>query len=313
MAKARQLIGRRRTVQNIRTITKTMQMIAASRFRRSYNRVALLRQAVNKVQEVVERVAEMTGWQGHPLLLPGQGNLHALLVVTADRGLAGGYNNHVILAARQAVARLEAQGKQAALYMLGKKGVSHLKHQSSWAPPGQAPLPRPFKTHIGLDDRNSEGFAREASAELMEAFLAGKYAGVEVIYNRMRSGASYEAQAATLLPIAPPDQAAQFGSGGRAVKEEEPLRREQLALFDFMPSPEGVLAAALPMLFRLRLGQCLLEAAVSERMARMMAMSAATKAADDMTKLLTRRINRARQSQITTELAEIISGSDALK
>jgi F-type H+-transporting ATPase subunit gamma len=286
MAKARQIQKRLRAVRNIRTITRTMEMTAVGRFKRLHDRALPAAGALARLEQVLSDAVAQAAPLTHPLLEQGQGDAVALVVLTSNRGLCGGYNNRVLEAAGAAVAELARRGLRPRPYLVGKKGLVQLRHRT---------LPPPFKTVRQFEGAETAAQVSELAEELIGLFRSGEAAAVQVVYQRMFSAAVFRPETVTLLPLA-----------------VEPAATMRPAL-EFMPSAAGVLQRLLPMAVRVRLLHYFYDALVSEQVSRMMAMRAATTNAEDMIRTLTRRINRLRQSQITTELAEIMTGAEALR
>jgi F-type H+-transporting ATPase subunit gamma len=303
MGQARELKKRMRAVDNIRRITKTMQMIATSKFARAEQRAKATKPYTEGIFGLVTELAQKAGNISHPLIDGPPSGLKPdakplVLVLTSDRGLCGPYNGSVI---RAAVRRLREYGQgQYALEVVGRKGVGVLKFNNF-------PIAHHhtiFGDNPKIDDvhRLADGF--------MERFEAGEVSSVHVVYMRFESTSRQRPEILQLLPLKPPapDEADQDvnqdanrdGSAGAAAVE-----------YDFSPEPAELLSALLPETVRSTLLQCFLDAVVSEHVARMVAMKAATDNAGKMRKDLGRQFNRARQAQITTELSEIIAGAAA--
>jgi len=292
MANRRVIVKRRKTVRNTRKITRTMQLIATARFQAALNRATSARPYTEKLAELVDDLSSATEGVSHPLMQSHEDvKRSSLVVITSQRGLCGGYNGNVL---RTAIGHLDeqaARGMETDLHVVGKKGIGYFRF-----------LRRPVAeriTHIGDTPRFSdvEGLANA----LMARFVSGEIASVHVAYMKFFSVGRQSPVAMPLLPLA-----------HEAVDDAEPARRTGQTEFEFSPRPEELLSELLPATVRIRLFQCFIDAAVSEQIARMVAMKAATDAADDMIKTLTRQYNRARQTQITMELLDIVGGADAL-
>ena len=309
MAKTREIKGRMKAVANIRRITKTMQLIATARFQASQKRAVAAQPYTRKIAELVGEVATTLRAAGegaagvtHPLLTPPSPavNRQLVLIITSNRGLCGGYNASLL---RTAVAHLrELRGQTPAPHVdidvVGKKGLAFLKFTR-----------HEIHAHLAQFTDKPDYAAVDALAEqYMKAFTGGEYDAVKVVYMRFISTARQSPTVLTLLPLQPPEVkdagAAAAGVAGKA---------ESAADYDFSPDPASLLAELLPVTVKTQLFQCFNEAVVSEQVARMVAMKAATDAAGKMGKQLTRQYNRARQTAITTELSEIISGAAALE
>lgn len=290
MANRRVLVKRRKAVRNIRKITRTMQLIATARFQATFNRAVATRPYSQKLGELVADLARASGNIDHPLMRKNpNAPKSALVVISSNRGLCGGYNAGVL---RKAVAHVEAQGKPVDVHMVGKKGVGYFRF-----------LGRPVAeriTHLADEVRYAE--IEPIANKLMEQFIRGEIGAVYVAYVAFESASRQTPTVVQLLPLAPPPVAG-AGVTGSSAKAVE---------YEFSPEPAELLAALLPASVRMRLFQSFVEAVVSEHVARMVAMKAATDAAGDMIKSLTRRYNRARQTHITMELLDIIGGASSL-
>jgi F-type H+-transporting ATPase subunit gamma len=291
MANRRVLVKRRKSIGNIRKITRTMQLIATARFQSAFNRAVAARPYTEKLAELVGDLSRSAGDVEHPLMhAPNPAAPAALVVLTSMRGLCGGYNAHVL---RTAASRLETwrnDSRAHELRVFGKKGIAYFRFQR------QAMAVQ--DTAIG-DMPRFEQVEAVASA-LMADFLAGRISAVEVASMRFYSAGRQRPEIVTLLPLAPDRP---------AVESSEPAEPID---YEFRPDPETLLVELLPATVKVRLFQAFLDAAVSEQVARMAAMKAATDASEDMIRNLTRKYNRARQTHITMELLDIVGGANAL-
>ena len=289
MAKARQIVKRRKAVTNIRKITKTMQLIATARFQQAYNRAVASKPYTQKITQLVQELSAATaGTIDHPLMKEfPDAKSDLMLVLTSNRGLCGGYNASVL---RKAVAHLNASGRPVELFVVGKKGNAYFRFM-------RRNVNRAI-THI--DDRPRFEQVEPLAQEFMQRYEAGEFGAVYVTYMRFISTGKQAPEVVRLLPL----------SKGA---EEEPKKSGPTVLYEFSPNPEQLLGKLLPQTVKARLFQTFTDMAVSEQVARMVAMKAATDAAGDMIKLLSRSFNRARQSQITMELLDIVGCAEALK
>jgi len=293
MAGAREIKGRIKAVANIQRITKTMQMIATSKFAKAQQKAVEAKPFVEGVFELVQEVASTAGDIEHPLISGPSGvsaeelakKPHVVLVITSDRGLCGPYNGSVI---RTALTDLRAKSGSSVAEVVGKKGAGVLRFNKIEI--------AEHHTHFG-DTPRREDIDRLAES-YMSRFIAGEISGVTVVYMRFQSAGKQTPEALTLLPLKPPATDGDENGAG--------------ALYEFMPDATELLGELLPVTVRATLNQCFSDAIVSEHVARMIAMKAATDNAGRMSKDLKRVFNRARQAQITTELTEIISGVAAL-
>jgi F-type H+-transporting ATPase subunit gamma len=297
MAKARQIVKRRKAVTNIRKITKTMQLIATARFQQAYNRAMGTKPYTQKITQLVEELSAAAGDQiDHPLLKENaEAQKDLLLVITSNRGLCGGYNGGLL---RRAVAHLnEAEGRETELQVVGKKGIAYFKF-----------LGREMQKRItDIDDRPRFDQVEPLATEYMDRYCSGEFGSVNVVYMRFISTGRQVPDLIRLLPLR------KLETGDDQAKESEAGKAGAQVEYDFSPAPDDLLKALLPQTVKARLFQCFTDAAVSEQVARMVAMKAATDAAGDMIKLLSRQFNRARQTQITMELLDIVGGAEALK
>lgn len=291
MANRRILVKRRKAVRNIRKITRTMQLIATARFQAAFNRATATKPYTEKLAELVADLSGAAGDVSHPLLEAREGaSRSALLVLTSMRGLCGGYNANVL---RTAIAHLDeaaTAGRTTEVHMVGKKGIAYfrfLKRETAQR-----------ITHIGDTPRFEP--VQEIANNLMARFSTGELAAVHVTYMRFISAGQQRPMTLQLLPIAK-DAASQETAG-----------RSSGVAYEFSPAPRELLDELLPATVRARLFQCFTDAAVSEQIARMVAMKAATDAAGDMIQSLTTRYNRARQTHITMELLDIVGGANAI-
>jgi F-type H+-transporting ATPase subunit gamma len=295
MAKARAIVKRRKAVRTIKKITKTMQMIATAAFQKAQKRAVGSKPYTLKVRELVGELATTLGEEAvHPLLrTPKEGAKKiALLVITSDRGLAGAYNGSVLRAANQFIKTQESSGNKVDLYLSGKKGVSYFNFQ-------RRDITKRFDQFAKLAK-----FAdvEKLGDDFIQDFIDGKVDEVQVAYTNFISTGSQKAEVMRLLPLA------SLTSGQKPAGE-----KKTEVVYEFSPDPKTLLDELLPLTVKTALFQAFLDATTSENVARMVAMKSATDNADQMAKLLSTQYNRARQSQITTELAEIMGGVEAMK
>ncbi len=286
MANRRLLVKRRRAARNIRKITRTMQLIATARFQAAYKRATAGKPYTEKLAQLAASLARAAEGAEHPLMSPREGARgRALLVLTSNRGLCGGYNANVL---RAAVEHLGRDESEVVVHMVGKKGVNFFRFTG-----------RPLAGQITtLGDTPRFEAVEPVASRLIEAFLAGEIAALDVAYMKFLSAGRQAPVVERLLPLA-----ADSGAGGAEGRE---------VLYEFTPGAREILDEVLPATVRVRVFQAFTDAAVSEQVARMVAMKAATDAAGEMIKSLTRRYNRARQTQITMELLDIVGGANAL-
>jgi len=295
VAKARKILDRLHAVRNVRTVTGAMEMVASTQFKKTHKHAVAIRPYTIRLTDLVEDVVRRcgAGTLDHPLLREPIGpHREVLVALTSSRGLCGAYNSRVLALAAERFGQLVVAEYDVRLHVVGKKGIQYLRFRDFR-------IDREYK-HFG----SPPDYDRVAALaeELMTAFLDGKISGLEVAYMQFLSAGRQSPAIAQILPLSeiePSDQA-----GTRA---DEPVA------YELIPSPRDILENLLPAMVRLRLYQCFLDAAVGEQIARISAMRAANENADEMIHDLTIRSNRLRQSQITTELAEILGGHAGLQ
>jgi len=294
MANTRELVKRRKAIRNIRKITRTMELIATAQFRKALDRAVQAEAYTKKIAELAADLSANAGEIKHPLLTPHAEVKNAvLLVLCSNRGLCGGYNAAVLRAANQQIRQYAAEGVVLHLEASGKRAINYFRFQ-------RVPTEHAY-THL-QDKPNFHEMEKLANRYIAD-YGSGKIDRVDVAYMKFINAARQAPVVETLLPLtAVPGAGATAGAGAKAKVE-----------YEFIPDAAGILEEILPVSFKVRLFKCFLDAAVSEQIARMVAMRGATENADDMIKSLTMLYNRARQAQITRELAEIIGGAAALE
>ena len=294
MANRRVLVKRRKSVRNIRKITRTMQLIATARFQAAFNRAVATKPYTEKLAELVADLSRAAGSVDHPLLKTHDDvGRSALVVITSDRGLAGGYNANVLRAAVGHIEEQRAKGVEPQVHMVGRKGINFFKF-----------LRREIAEQTtGIGDKPRFDQIEPIANDLMDRFIRGEIASVHVAYMRFLSAGVQRPAVVQLLPLA---------NESRPGEEPAAASASGAVEYEFSPDPQSLLDELLPAVVRVRLFQAFNDAIVSEQVARMVAMKAATDAAQDMIKALTREYNRARQTQITMELLDIVGGANAL-
>ncbi len=292
MANRRVLVKRRKSVRNIRKITRTMQLIATARFQAAHNRAVASKPYSDKLAELVGDLSRAAGSTDHPLMQTHDVDKSDLVVITSNRGLCGGYNANVLRSAIEHIDTEKDAGNQAEVTMVGKKGRNYFRFLGR-------EVAREM-TELGDDPRFDE--VEPLANELIRRFENGEVRSVQVAYMRFISSSRQVPTVLQLLPLATIGD--EEGGGESADSAVE---------YEFSPEPEALLGELLPASVRMRLFQCFSDAVVSEQVARMVAMKAATDAAGDMIKSLTRQYNRARQTHITMELLDIIGGAAAIE
>jgi len=291
MAKARALDKRRKSVRNIRKITRTMELISTARFKRAMDRAGAATAYTRRIMALVADLARAGLEVSHPLLQAREKVESAtLLALTANRGLCGGYNAAVMRLAVAQWKQLTGEVAHPALEVSGKRGISAFRFRAI----------RPAETFTHFEDKPTFGEVELLANRYLEAFQTGVLDRLEVVYTKYESASRQRAVVETLLPLS---------ELAGAEPEAEPAGRTQ---YEFLPSAKSILDEVVPISFKVKLFKCFLDAAVSEQIARMVAMKAATENADSMIGSLSMSYNRARQGQITGELLEIIGGAEAL-
>ncbi len=303
MAKARAIIKRRKAVDNIRKITRTMELIATARFRKAMDRATQAEAYTRKIAELVADLGESSANLAHPLLAKREPvGKSLLLILTSNRGLAGGYNGNVLRAALRSHQDLQAEGVETEVEVSGKRGVTYWRYR-------RLPI---SKTYTQFEDRPQFDEVEAIADRYIAMFVRGEIDRLDVAYTQYVNAGRQVAVVQTLLPITTVGLAE---SAAAAAAEPAPgaKGRAERVPYEFVPDARGILEEIVPVSFKVRLFKCFLDAAVSEQIARMVAMRGATQNADDLHKNLTRLYNRARQSQITSELADIVGAAAALK
>ncbi|MDQ6611244.1 MAG: ATP synthase F1 subunit gamma [Gemmatimonadota bacterium] len=288
MAKGRELKGRIKGVENTRKITRTMEMVATSKMKRAADRVLSARPYAIALGEVLSRVFSPELAEQFPLLRrPATVKKAAIILLTANRGLAGGFNTNLIREARARITELEANGTEVELHIVGKKGVGFFKY-----------LGRTLSAQrIDISDRPTAEDAASLVNELMTRYAAGDIDAVFMVYAKYKSALSTPPTTEQVLPVIPP-----------ATGSESKLALD----FILAPSAEAILEQLLPAYVRNAVYRALVETAAGEQTARRTAMKNATDNASDILQVLRRTYNSARQAQITQEIAEIVGGAAAL-
>jgi F-type H+-transporting ATPase subunit gamma len=297
-AKVREYRRRIRSVQSTKKITRAMELIAASRIVKAQQRIEQSRPYAEAITGVVGTVAGQSGSVDHPLTTPRENvSRAAVLLITSDRGLAGGYSANVIRTGEELNSLLRDEGKEPVPFLVGRKSVSFYRFRgrdvtNQWT---------------GFTEQPSYDDAKAVADALIAAFRAGGDGETEdgkpgvdeihIVYTEFISLASQKAVAKRMLPL---------------IIEYADDAPEDTAQFDFEPSAEGVLDALLPRYIEARIFAAMLEAAASEQAARQRAMKSATDNAEELIKQLTRDANSARQAEITQEIMEIVGGAEAL-
>ncbi len=294
MPSLKDLKSRIASVKSTQKITKAMQLVAAAKLKRAQEAAEAAKPYASRMAAVIANLSASVGGGSGPKLLTGTGatQRHLLVVVTSERGLAGGFNSSVVKEAKRAIGELRVEGRDVSIITVGKKGREQLGREYGDM----------FVDHVDTsaakDSRRLAGVAMALGEEVTTQFLSGKFDVVTLIHSEFRNVISQVPVQKRLIPAEAPADAATIDLKG--------------ARYIYEPTEEGILEALLPRYLNTVILSALLESAAGEHAARMTAMDNATRNAGDMIKALSLKYNRARQAQITKELIEIISGAEAL-
>jgi F-type H+-transporting ATPase subunit gamma len=305
------------SIKNIQKITRAMEMVAAARLRRAEQRISVLRPYAGAIRRMTRQAAEAAGNVPNvPILAEHEREeTVAILIVAADRGLAGAFNSQIIRAGMRLASELEAEGKRVVWYASGRRGVSSLTFRGREV----------VESYTGFTERPAYANARDIASDLMAAYVDGEVDRVEIIYNGYVSALTQHVTRETLLPlqhasILGEDEEERSGDEGR----HEPRQgsgddersggeaRGPHALVEYEPDPEEILQRLVPAYVEISLYRALLESSASELGARMTAMRNASENAGDLIKDYTLQMNRERQAAITQEIMEVVAGAESL-
>ncbi len=294
MANARKLDRSRKSIGNIRKITRTMELISTARFRKAMDRASAAARFTERITRLVADLAQAGLEVKHPLLEPRETVKNAvLLVLTANRGLCGGYNSGVLRLAFPRYQELLAEVPGVRLEVSGKRGISAFRFRKIAM----------AESYLQFDDQPKFVDVAQIANRYLDAYAKGQLDRLDVVYTKFLSASRQVPVVETLLPL------------GALVEDDDELDDADRVQpqYEFLPSAESILEEVVPASFRARLFKCFLDAGVSEQISRMVAMKSATDNATRMIRRLSMAYNRARQSQITKEISEIIGGVEALK
>jgi F-type H+-transporting ATPase subunit gamma len=295
MPNPRELDNRRKSIRNIRKITRTMELIATARFKKAMDRASAATEYTNRITRLVADLTQGGLEVSHPLLESRDSTQSAgLLVLTANRGLCGGFNGNLIRSGVRQWEQLTTSVSSCELEVSGRRGISGFKFRG---------FP-PDRSYTNFEDNPTFGEVNEVANRYLDDYVTGKLDRLDVVYMKFESIARQSVSIETLLPLgalATDDQAEDVEATGKIQ-----------SLYEFVPSAESILEEVVPASFKVKLFKCFLDSAVSEQIARMVAMKSATENADDLIKRLSMQYNRARQSRITSELMDVIGGVEAL-
>jgi F-type H+-transporting ATPase subunit gamma len=293
------------SVKNIQKITRAMEMMSAARLRRAEQRISHLRPYAKAIRRMTRQAAEAAG-SGEMSKLPilreheSQDKV-ALLLITADRGLAGAFNAQILRAATAAGRQVERDGATPVYYATGRRGTSSLAFRGL----------DPKGSWVGFTERPAYANAREVAEALMVAYVDGEIDRVEMFYNGYVSPLTQELRRETLLPL----QDATILEGGEHDVDKDDHDEDEEgkhALVEYEPGPDEILKRLVPDYVEISIYRALLESAASELGARMTAMRNASENAAEVIEDLTLEMNRARQAEITQEIMEVVAGAEAL-
>jgi F-type H+-transporting ATPase subunit gamma len=293
------------SIKNIQKITRAMEMVAAARLRRAEQRISVLRPYAGAIRRMTRQAAEAAGNVPNVPILAEHENEEtvAILLVAADRGLAGAFNSQIIRAGIRLANELEAEGKKVVWYASGRRGVSSLTFRGRDVVEG----------YTGFTERPAYANAREIASDLMAAYVDGDIDRVEIIYNGFVSALTQHVTRETLLPL---QHASILGEDEDEEEDEQDEERQDehghRALVEYEPDPEEILKRLVPAYVEISLYRALLESSASELGARMTAMRNASENAGDLIKDYTLQMNRERQAAITQEIMEVVAGAESL-
>ncbi len=273
-----------------------MELIATARFKKAMDRATSANDYTKRITAVVSDLARAGLEVSHPLLeAPEKTENATLLVLTGNRGLCGGYNGNALRMGVKTREQLTGEVADLRLEVSGKRGISGMKFRD---------------IHVDESFTNFDDQPQYAEVELiadryLREYAAGNLHRLDVTYTKFHTVARQEIVNETLLPLGKLE--------GADTPVDEEVAKGDVSLYEFVPSAESILEEVVPSSFKIKLFKCFLDAAVSEQVARMVAMKSATENANDMIKMLSRTYNRARQSQITGEIMEVIGGVEALE
>jgi F-type H+-transporting ATPase subunit gamma len=298
MANPRVLDKRRRSIRNIRKITRTMELIATARFKKAMDRASAATAYTDRMTKLVHDLLSSGLEVSHPLLAERETVRNAtLLVLTANRGLCAGFNGNVQRAGFHRWLELQQTVPNCRMEIVGKRGISAFKFRGIQAD----------ATFTHFEDKPAFDEVDVLASRYLDEYARGRLDRLDVAYTKFISISRQQVSVETLLPLsaiggAPSEQA-------QSPSKSETGRR---AIYEFLPSPESILEEVVPASFKVKLFKCFLDSAVSEQIARMVAMKSATENAGDLIHRLSMQYNRARQSRITSELMDVIGGAEAI-
>jgi len=302
MPNPRVLDKRRRSIRNIRKITRTMELIATARFKKAMDRATAATAYTTRITQLVNDLMSSGMQFSHPLLETREKVQNAtLLVLTANRGLCGGFNGNAQRAGFHRWMELKQTIPNCRLEISGKRGLAAFKFRGI--------TPEIAYTHF--EDRPSFDQVDVIATRYLEEYITGRLDRLDVVYTKFISIAKQQIVVETLLPLGALVGDASVANAN-AVPQPPAEAGGRRNIYEFLPSPESILEEVVPTSFKIKLFKCFLDSAVSEQIARMVAMKSATENAGDLIHQLSMQYNRARQSRITSELMDVIGGVEAL-
>jgi F-type H+-transporting ATPase subunit gamma len=291
MAKTRELVQRRKALGNIRKITRTMELIATARFKKAMDRATEAAAYTRKIAELAADLSANAGDVKHPLLETRPVKNSVLLVLCSNRGLCGGYNASILREATARLRQVRGEGINLSLELSGKRAMAYFRYQREKAD----------QTYTQFEDKpRFEEVDLLLAERYIRAYTEGKIDRLDVAYMKFLNAARQIPIVETLLPLS-------------ALATQAAPRSGPAIEYEYMPNAANILEELLPVSFKARLFKCFLDSAVSEQIARRVAMKNATDNAEDMIRDLSIKYNRARQAQITKDIAEVIGGAAALE
>ena len=295
MANARALDKRRKSIRNIRKITRTMELIATARYKKAMDRAHAVTAYTDRLAQIVSSLSAAGTEVDHPLLQPRENpKAVRVLVLSSNRGLCGGYNAGILRAAVPRIRELRESIGDVSVDVSGKRGINGLKFRGI----------ETAGNYTQFEDQPAYDEVDKIASGFLEQYITGQFDRLDVIYTRFISTSRQEATIETLLPLGSLDE------GNESTTTDGSNNKSQ---YEFLPTADSILEEVVPTSFKAKLFKCFLDAAVSEQVARMIAMKGATESAGEMISQLSMTYNRARQSQITGEIMEIIGGVEALE
>jgi F-type H+-transporting ATPase subunit gamma len=298
MPNLRALVKRRKAVRNIRKITRTMELIATARFKKALDRATEAEAFTRKIAELAADLSKNAADVSHPLLITRPVRKSLLLVITANRGLCGGYNGSIIREAVGAVRGFKEANLPFELEVSGRRGISFFRYQG---------IAR-SKEYTHFEDKPAFNEVDVLASRYIDLYISGQIDEVKVAYMKFETASRQHVTLETLLPLS--SMTVETRKASPAGSAAAPSAKVD---YEFLPGANEILAELVPLALKVRLFKCFLDAAVSEQIARRVAMKSATENAGDLIKEITRLYNRTRQANITKEISELIGGSEALK